>query len=162
MPGLIDAHVHLVFDGSTDPLAGFTDSSDEKLLHDMRRRTEQLLSSGVTTVRDLGDRNALALRLREEIGRGATPGPRIVSAGTPLTTPGGHCHFLGGEVRGEAAVRDLVRRNAAAGAGVIKVMASGGGLTKDGRSVLIQPERIDPAPVDRPGAVFAGQEPDSQ
>lgn len=132
MPGLIDAHVHLVFDGSTAPLATFTDSNDEKLLHDMRLRTEQLLSSGVTTVRDLGDRNGLALRLRKEIDRGVTAGPRIVSAGTPLTTPGGHCHFLGGEVRGEAAVRDLVRRNVAAGAEVIKVMASGGGLTKDG------------------------------
>lgn len=132
MPGLIDAHVHLVFDGGTEPLAAFNASSDEKLLHDMRRRTEQLLSSGVTTVRDLGDRNGLTLRLREEIGRDAAAGPRIVAAGTPLTTPGGHCHFLGGEVSGEAAVRDLVRRNVAAGAGVIKVMASGGGLTKDG------------------------------
>ncbi|MGW2720417.1 amidohydrolase family protein [Streptomyces sp. NPDC001492] len=132
MPGLIDAHVHLVFDGGTDPLAAFNDSSDEKLLHDMRRRAQQLLSSGVTTVRDLGDRNGLVLRLREEISQGSTAGPRIVSAGTPLTIPGGHCHFLGGEVCGEEAVRDQVRRNVAAGAGVIKVMASGGGLTKDG------------------------------
>jgi len=132
MPGLIDAHVHLVFDGGTEPLATFYDSSDENLLGDMRRRAEELLSSGVTTVRDLGDRNGLTLRLREEINRGVTAGPRIVSAGTPLTTPGGHCHFLGGEVSGQAAIRDLVRRNVAAGAGVIKVMASGGGLTKDG------------------------------
>ncbi|MFC9131938.1 amidohydrolase family protein [Streptomyces sp. NPDC057099] len=132
MPGLIDAHVHLVFDGGTEPLASFKDSDDEKLLREMRQRAEQLLSSGVTTVRDLGDRDGLVLRLREEIGRDAAAGPRIVSAGTPLTIPGGHCHFLGGEVRGEAAVRDLVRANVAAGAEVIKVMASGGGLTKDG------------------------------
>ncbi|KUN02103.1 amidohydrolase [Streptomyces yokosukanensis] len=131
VPGLIDSHVHLVFDGSADPVAAL-ESSDEELLHDMRQRAQQLLSSGVTTVRDLGDRNGLALRLREEISRGVAPGPRIVAAGTPLTTPGGHCYFLGGEVSGEAAVRDLVRRNLAAGAGVIKVMATGGGLTKDG------------------------------
>ncbi|NUQ96947.1 MAG: amidohydrolase family protein [Streptomyces sp.] len=132
MPGLIDSHVHLVFDGGTEVLAAFSESSDEQLLQDMRRRAEQLLSSGVTTVRDLGDRNGLTLRLQEEISRGTTPGPRVVAAGTPLTTPGGHCYFLGGEVSGEAAVRDLVQRNVAAGAGVIKVMASGGGLTKDG------------------------------
>ncbi|MCD9880382.1 amidohydrolase family protein [Streptomyces guryensis] len=132
MPGLIDSHVHVVFDGSTEVLAAFSGSSDEQLLQDMRRRAEQLLSSGVTTVRDLGDRNGLALRLREEISRDAIPGPCIVAAGTPLTTPGGHCYFLGGEVSGEAAVRDLVQRNLAAGARVIKVMASGGGLTKDG------------------------------
>ncbi|WP_432198953.1 amidohydrolase family protein [Streptomyces sp. bgisy027] len=132
VPGLIDAHVHLAFDGSADPVAALHESSDETLLEDMRRRAEQLLRSGVTTVRDLGDRNGLALRLDEEIARGGTPGPRIVSAGTPATPPGGHCHFLGGEVAGVTEVRDLVRRNVAAGAGVIKAMVTGGGLTKDG------------------------------
>ncbi|WP_405539620.1 amidohydrolase family protein [Streptomyces sp. NBC_00075] len=132
VPGLIDAHVHLAFDGGTDPVTTLHESTDETLLKDMRRRAEQLLRSGVTTARDLGDRNGLALRLDEEIARGGTPGPRIVSAGTPATPPGGHCHFLGGEVSGVAEVRDLVRRNIAAGAGVIKAMVTGGGLTKDG------------------------------
>lgn len=132
VPGLIDAHVHLAFDGGGDPVATLAESSDETLLADMRRRAEQLLRSGVTTVRDLGDRHGLALRLDEEIGLGGTPGPRIVSAGTPATPPGGHCHFLGGEVSGVDQVRDLVRRNLAAGAGVIKAMVTGGGLTKDG------------------------------
>lgn len=132
VPGLIDAHVHLAFDGGGDPVATLDESSDETLLADMRRRAEQLLRSGVTTVRDLGDRHGLALRLDEEIGLGGTPGPRIVSAGTPATPPGGHCHFLGGEVSGVDQVRDLVRRNLAAGAGVIKAMVTGGGLTKDG------------------------------
>ncbi|MGW1616312.1 amidohydrolase family protein [Streptomyces sp. NPDC002285] len=132
LPGLIDAHVHLAFDGGGDPVSTLAESSDEKLLGDMRRRAQQLLSSGVTTVRDLGDRNGLTLRLDEEISRGGTPGPRIVSAGTPATPPGGHCHFLGGEVSGVDQVRDLVQRNLAAGAGVIKAMVTGGGLTKDG------------------------------
>ncbi|MGW2685699.1 amidohydrolase family protein [Streptomyces sp. NPDC001414] len=132
VPGLIDAHVHLVFDGGSDPVATLHASDDESLVQDMRRRAHQLVSSGVTTVRDLGDRNHLALRLAAEIERGSVSGPRIVSAGTPLTAPGGHCHFLGGEVSGESAVRNLVQRNLTAGAAVIKVMATGGGLTKDG------------------------------
>ncbi|MFD9044754.1 amidohydrolase family protein [Streptomyces bottropensis] len=132
VPGLIDAHVHLAFDGGADPVATLHEFSDETLLTDMRRRAEQLLHSGVTTARDLGDRNGLALRLDEEIARGITPGPRVVSAGTPATPPGGHCHFLGGEVSGVAEVRDLVRRNVTAGAGVVKAMVTGGGLTKDG------------------------------
>ncbi|MFF3015930.1 amidohydrolase family protein [Streptomyces sp. NPDC057939] len=132
LPGLIDAHVHLAFDGSPDPVSTLTDSLDEVLFEDMRRRAEQLLNSGVTTARDLGDRNGLALRLGATISEGAAPGPRIVSAGTPLTTPGGHCHFLGGAVSGESEVRDLVRRNIAAGAGVVKAMVTGGGLTKGG------------------------------
>ncbi|MGP3948500.1 amidohydrolase family protein [Streptomyces sp. 7N604] len=132
LPGLIDAHVHLAFDGGADPVAALRESTDETLLQDMRRRAEQLLLSGVTTARDLGDRNGLALRLATEIADGRTPGPRIVSAGTPATPPGGHCYFLGGEVSGEAEVRDLVRRNIAAGATVIKAMVTGGGLTKEG------------------------------
>ncbi|MGW7523006.1 amidohydrolase family protein [Streptomyces sp. NPDC054783] len=132
VPGLIDAHVHLAFDGGGDPVATLQDSSDERLLQDMRQRAERLLSSGVTTVRDLGDRDGLAFRLNKEISRGTTPGPRIVAAGTPATAPGGHCYFLGGEVSGVGEVRDLVRRNLAAGAGVIKAMVTGGGLTKDG------------------------------
>ncbi|MFJ5074965.1 amidohydrolase family protein [Streptomyces sp. NPDC088553] len=132
MPGLIDAHVHLAFDGGADPVATLAQSSDETLLADMRSRAEMLLRSGVTTARDLGDRNGLALRLASEIEEGTTVGPRIVSAGTPLTPPGGHCHFLGGEVAGEDDIRALVRKNASAGAGVIKAMVTGGGLTKDG------------------------------
>ncbi|GGT26381.1 amidohydrolase family protein [Streptomyces purpureus] len=132
VPGLIDAHVHLVFDGGADPVATLHESSDETLLKDMRRRAEQLLSSGVTTARDLGDRNGLALQLDAEVASGSTPGPRIVSAGTPATPPGGHCHFFGGEVSGEAEARALVRRNIEAGATVIKAMVTGGGLTKSG------------------------------
>ncbi|MGW1295891.1 amidohydrolase family protein [Streptomyces sp. NPDC002533] len=132
LPGLIDAHIHLAFDGGPDPVSTLQESTDEVLIGDMRRRAEQLVLSGVTTARDLGDRNGLALRLAAEIADRRTPGPRIVSAGTPLTTPRGHCHFLGGEVSGEAEIRDLVRRNVAAGAGVIKIMATGGGLTKGG------------------------------
>lgn len=89
LPGLIDAHVHLVFDGSPDPVSALQDSTDEALLAVMRRRAEDLLLSGVTTARDLGDRNGLALRLDSEIADQRTPGPRIVSAGTPLTTPAG-------------------------------------------------------------------------
>ncbi|MCX4549638.1 MULTISPECIES: amidohydrolase family protein [unclassified Streptomyces] len=132
LPGLIDAHVHLAFDGGTDPVATLQASTDEKLLQDMRCRAEQLLHSGVTTARDLGDRGHLALTLAREIADRRTAGPRLVSAGTPATPPGGHCYFLGGEVSGADEVRNLVRRNLAAGAGVIKAMVTGGGLTKDG------------------------------
>ncbi|MFF8958690.1 amidohydrolase family protein [Streptomyces sp. NPDC014894] len=132
LPGLIDAHVHLMFDGGADPVAALAERDDTALLADMRTRAAQLLASGVTTVRDLGDRGGLALRLDQEIASGTTPGPRIVSAAVPVTPPGGHCHFLGGEVSGVEEIRALVQRNVAAGAQVIKVMETGGGLTKDG------------------------------
>lgn len=132
VPGLIDAHVHLVFDAGPEPLATFLGQDDDELLAAMRDRAEQLVLAGVTTVRDLGDRDGLVARLAEEVADGSTVGPGLVYAGTPLTPPRGHCYFLGGEVSGEAEIRGLVQRNIAAGAHVIKVMETGGGLTKDG------------------------------
>ncbi|RXS68755.1 amidohydrolase family protein [Streptomyces sp. TM32] len=132
MPGLIDAHVHLCFDASADVLGTFEQQGNDALYEAMRERAQQLLSAGVTTVRDLGDRDHLVLRLAGEIAQNRAVGPRIISAGTPVTPVGGHCWFLGGEVTGIEEIRALVRRNAEAGAKVIKVMETGGGLTKGG------------------------------
>lgn len=132
LPGLIDCHVHLAFDAGPDPVTTLRELDDEALLAGMAERARQLLDNGVSTVRDLGDRGALAVRLREAIDEGRYPGPRIVAATSPLTVPGGHCWFLGGEVGDEQEMRAMVRDNAARGAEVIKVMATGGGLTKGG------------------------------
>ncbi|MFB6576025.1 amidohydrolase family protein [Streptomyces sp. NPDC056402] len=135
LPGLIDSHVHLVLDAGPDPVAGLQAASDAELYAAMADRAGRLLATGVTTARDLGDRGGLAVRLRDEIAAGRVPGPRLLSAGTPLTVPGGHCWFMGGEVEGADAIREAVRRNAAAGADLIKVMATGGGITKGGPPV---------------------------
>lgn len=132
LPGLIDAHVHLVFDAGADPVTTMQEASDKDLLEGMRKRADQLLATGVTTARDLGDRGGLALRLAQEIAAGVSTGPRIIGAGAPVTPPGGHCWFLGGEVSTADEARALVRRNVADGAKVVKVMAGGGGLTKGG------------------------------
>ncbi len=135
LPGLIDAHVHLCFDAGPDPVTSLRETEDADLLLAMAGRAKQLLATGVTTVRDLGDRGGLALRLRDAVAAGSVRGPRILAAGAPLTPPGGHCWFLGGEVSGEEAIRELVRRNAKDGADVVKVMATGGGLTKGGPAI---------------------------
>ncbi|TLS43739.1 amidohydrolase family protein [Streptomyces montanus] len=132
LPGLIDAHVHLVLDAGADPVSALQDTDDVDVFPGMADRALQLLDSGVTTARDLGDRNGLAVRLRTDIAAGRLPGPRILAAGTPLTGPGGHCWFLGGEVDGPDEVRKMVRHNAESGVDVIKVMATGGGITKGG------------------------------
>jgi imidazolonepropionase-like amidohydrolase len=132
LPGLIDCHVHLVFDASPDPAAYVRTTSEARLMAGMTARARALLDSGVTTVRDLGDRDGLAARLGADIAAGKLPGPGIVTAGSPLTPPGGHCWFLGGEVDGERAIRDRVRRHAEAGVDLIKIMATGGRMTPAG------------------------------
>ncbi|MEU8346254.1 amidohydrolase family protein [Spirillospora sp. NPDC048832] len=132
LPGLVDAHVHLVFDAGPDPVGALAATSDDDLLAAMAERALTLLDCGVTTARDLGDRSGIAIRLRDLIGSGAVPGPRLLAAGPPLTPAGGHCWFLGGAVAGPDDLRAAVRRTAAAGADLIKIMVTGGNLTPAG------------------------------
>lgn len=134
LPGLVDAHVHLAFDASSEPVAALAARDDEAAVAAMRAAARTALSGGVTTVRDLGDRGYLALGLRH-----ARDLPTILAAGPPLTTPAGHCHYLGGVVEdGPDAVRAAVREHAERGVDVVKIMASGGTLTPGTRQELSQ------------------------
>jgi imidazolonepropionase-like amidohydrolase len=129
LPGLVDPHVHLVFAGTADPVAILERTEDEALIDMMRRNAKAALDAGITTIRDLGDRNFLSLALREEFAADATAGPRLLCAGPPLTVTDGHCHYLGGVVDGPDEARRAVRRRSELGVDVIKVMVTGGELT---------------------------------
>jgi len=130
LPGLVDAHLHLCFDATGDPAGHLAGTSDGLLREQMAAAARRALRAGVTTVRDLGDRGYLALDLRDTGPAGRSgPLPAIVAAGPPITTPGGHCYFLGGAARGERGLRAAVRERAERGVDVIKVMASGGNMT---------------------------------
>ena len=137
LPGLVDAHMHLAFDASLDPIGRLAGRDDASALAAMRTAARTAVLGGVTTVRDLGDRGFLSLALRGEPGR-----PTIVAAGTPITTIGGHCHFLGGGTDPDPdAVRRAVREHTERGVDVIKIMASGGELTPGSRPELSQFDR---------------------
>ncbi len=131
LPGLIDAHVHLVADSADaalDRVAGYSDVELDAVMTDGLRRN---LAAGVTTVRDLGDRNFSALLRRDaQAAAGYTDGlPTIQAAGPPITSPGGHCHYLGGEAADRAALAAAVAERAERGVDIVKVMSSGGMLT---------------------------------
>ncbi|MBT2368861.1 amidohydrolase family protein [Streptomyces sp. ISL-10] len=132
LPGLVDAHVHLALDAGPDPVTALCEADDASVAKGIAERALGLLDAGVTTVRDLGDRNGLVTAFRDAVAAGRLRGPRVLAAGTPLTGPGGHFWFLGGEVSGEDAIRELVRRNVERGVDLVKVMATGGGITKAG------------------------------
>ncbi|MGZ4664066.1 MAG: amidohydrolase family protein [Frankiaceae bacterium] len=134
LPGLIDAHLHLVLDGSADPIGHLSEVDDQTLAGEMTAAARRTLRAGITTVRDLGDRSYLSLRLRERVAADPTLGPDVLASGPPLTTPTGHCWFLGGGTHGEDGVRRSVREHAERGVDVIKVMATGGEITPGSRS----------------------------
>ena len=126
LPGLFDAHVHLVSDAGRGSLerSGTTAQAEVDAVIDQSLR--QQVAAGVTTVRDLGDTRYRTLAFRDR----ADPGlPRIVAAGPPMTVPDGHCHYLGGVAVGPDEVRAAVLERRDRGVDVIKVMASGGMLT---------------------------------
>jgi imidazolonepropionase-like amidohydrolase len=137
LPGLIDAHVHLVFAPGTPLEDAVSGVADDALRARAVAHLRELLDGGVTTTRDLGDRDGLTIGLRDAIGRGELPGPRLLVAGAPLTPPGGHCWFLGGEVDpgDPQALRAAVRRRVAQRVDVVKVMASGGQSTSGGAAM---------------------------
>ena len=111
----------------------------------MARAGQAALRGGVTTIRDLGDRGYLFLGLR-----GRMDLPTIVAAGPPITTPSGHCHYLGGTAEPTIeGVRAAVREHATRGVDVIKIMASGGNMTPGSRQDLAQfPPEVLRAAVD--------------
>ena len=129
LPGLVDAHQHLSWDCSFDPVGWHERHDDEALLQRGLVNARQALAAGVTTVRDLGGRGRAPFELRDECSRNPTAGPTLQVAGPALTTPGGHCWFLGGQCEGAEDLATAVSRLDEAGVDVIKVMATGGNIT---------------------------------
>jgi imidazolonepropionase-like amidohydrolase len=128
-PGLIDGHVHLFLDAGADPLGAFLGGDTKSALRIARTNAARALSAGITTIRDCGGPADLVFRFQLMVEMGEVSGPRILSAGAPLTRVGGHCHFFGGEVATTREVRLAVVRQARKGAAFVKLIASGGGLT---------------------------------
>jgi imidazolonepropionase-like amidohydrolase len=128
LPGLVDAHVHLAFDASGDPVGTLAARDDAAAFAAMTAAARATVHGGVTTVRDLGDRGYLSLGVREA-ARTDRSLPTVVAAGPPITSPAGHCHYLGAEATGVDGLRAAVREHVARGVDVIKIMASGGNLT---------------------------------
>jgi len=135
LPGLVDAHVHLVADGVPGSLEATGTMSDDEIDAVIGRTLRQQAAGGVTTVRDLGDRRYRTLAFRDA---GAPGVPRIVAAGPPFTVADGHCHYLGGAAEGPHAIRSAMAEHVERGVDVIKVMASGGMLTPGSDQLGVQ------------------------
>ena len=133
-PGLMNAHVHLCFDGTADPEPAFQAESDVETALRVLPRLTETLARGVTTVRDLGGKEDVTLTLARLVAGGTVIGPRIVAAGRVVTMTGGHGHWMGLEVDGADEARRATRRMIKAGAKVIKVMATAGMMTAGQRA----------------------------
>lgn len=146
LPGLIDSHVHL----TSTPGGDFRDDavmSDEFAVVIGARNARITALAGFTTVRDLGSAPLTGFALRDGTAKGLIPGPRILSAGTAISIIGGHGDVSGFRPEVNAALdahntctgavqcAERVREASKLGADVIKITATGGVLSQQGRGL---------------------------
>lgn len=135
LPGLINMHVHLC--GSGRPTSAGDAGALMKRLDNpvgraivrglLRKRAQQQLASGVTTVRGAGDPLYGDIAVRDEFNAGKHVGPRLIASGTGVTVPGGHGAGLFAQIaESPEDAAELVREIAAHGADVIKLFVTGG------------------------------------
>lgn len=127
MPGLINTHVHLEFSASPDPLREYRGESVSDRLSRAVRNARSMLLSGVTTLRDCGSSQDLLAGIRR--CRDLPALPRLLLSGPPITVPGGHLSIFGGIVSDPDEIPAIVSRLISNGAGSIKLVGSGGGMT---------------------------------
>ena len=126
-PALIDGHTHLSLAGDGRNYVDMFSDTDVMMVLTGVMNLQKHLRAGITTIREHGARNRVGFTLKEGLGRGYFPGPRMLVSGRPITCTGGHFHMCNEVADGEDEMRRSVRRLIHEGADYIKIMASGGG-----------------------------------
>jgi len=140
LPGLIDAHVHVV--AASHDLVGLTLQAPSLVTAESSHIMKGMLERGFTTVRDAAGADA---GLQQAVERGLFEGPRLFIAAQPITQTGGHADMrpkgvksrefactcaglglMGAIADGVGEVRRAVREQVRSGANQIKIMAGGG------------------------------------
>jgi len=146
LPGLIDCHTHLGFRADRyDPIWDFKYTPFDSAIAGVVN-AKKTLEAGFTSVRDVGSLPFLAVDLRNNIDAGFVPGPRIVASGPGISITGGHgdLNDYSPQTRvmmfpdqrdfaiadGPEQIRQTVRAQVKYGVDVIKILATGGVLSK--------------------------------
>lgn len=125
LPGLIDVHNHVTFPGDMRIAEQIREHDTDGMLAQGRAVAADLLAAGITTVRDLGAVGDVAFRLTRQIAAGLAAGPEILPSTAQLTSVGGPNSPLGGGCADLAACVERIDADAAQGARVVKIIATG-------------------------------------
>ena len=122
MPGLINSHAHLNWDGIHDLARQSMD--DPRPISAFKAAGNMLksLKAGVTMVRDLGFHD-MNLYSKQAVEQGIFPGPRLKVCGAAIIQTGGHTYWVCREASGADEMRRAVREQVKGGADLIKIMA---------------------------------------
>jgi imidazolonepropionase-like amidohydrolase len=117
LPGWIDAHVHITWSFGPDGKNAGMSGTTQEAAYQSASNALGTLMAGFTTIQSPG--SPTDVPLRDAIGKGLLPGPRILTAVEPIMGRGEHTGT-------PDEIRAFVRRQKAAGADLIKIFASGG------------------------------------
>lgn len=122
MPGLINSHAHLSWDGIHELSFQSIYDSPEIRAYKAAGNMLKSLRSGITLVRDLGVHDA-NLFTKQAVAQGILPGPRLLVTGASIIQTGGHTYWVCREASGADEMRRAVREQVRGGADLIKIMA---------------------------------------
>lgn len=126
-PGFFNCHVHIM-----EPVGFGTDKEFtfiEKTFY-TQKHLEDYINSGVTFIRVVGTENDYDMDIRDCVDAGRIKGPHMLCAGRCICMTGGHGWQGGIEADGVDECRKAARTLLKKGVDLIKVMATGGVMTK--------------------------------
>ncbi len=122
LPGLINSHAHLAWDGIHDLSAQALYDPPEISAYKCASNMLVSLWSGITMVRDMG-MNTSNIYAKQAIEQGILSGPRLLICGEAIVQTGGHTYWCCREASGPDEMRRAVRDQVRNGADFIKIMA---------------------------------------
>jgi imidazolonepropionase-like amidohydrolase len=122
MPGLINSHAHLNWDGIHDLARQSMDDPRPISAFKAAGNMLKCLRAGITMLRDLGFHD-MNLFSKQAVEQGIFPGPRLKVCGNAIIQTGGHTYWVCREASGADEMRRAVREQVRGGADLIKIMA---------------------------------------
>lgn len=126
-PGFFNCHVHILYP------VGFKFDTQFSLMEKAfyaQKHCKEYLESGVTFIRVVGTEENYDLQIKEAIENHVIEGPHMYCAGKVICMTGGHGWQEGIEADGKDACLKAVRTQLRSGVDLIKIMATGGVMTK--------------------------------
>ena len=126
-PGFFNCHVHIM-----EPV-GFGSNRKFSLIEKTfytQKHLEDYINSGVTFIRVLGTENDYDMDIRDCVDQGLVKGPHMLCAGRCICMTGGHGWQDGIEADGVDECRKAARTLLKKGVDIVKIMATGGVMTK--------------------------------